>query len=150
MTTIAWDGEVLAADRQCTSNGVRVVTRKILNCGDYWYAGAGAVPDIAIVSLWLAEGAPADDLPELSEANVFGIAVRKRSARAFVIEGKFPCLRRIYGKHAEGSGREFAISALALGHGSVDAVRFACKFDVYSGMGIDSVSAKSARKRKAT
>ena len=40
---------------------------------------------------------------------------------------------------ADGSGRDFAIAAMALGRTARQAVALAARFDVYTGGGIDSI-----------
>jgi hypothetical protein len=43
-------------------------------------------------------------------------------------------------KYAVGSGSHFALAALEMGVDSIKAVEIASKIDVYSGMGIDSLT----------
>lgn len=138
MTTCAWDGTFLAADRQATINGVRSVTTKIHKCGSFYYAMSGNVSDCIIVASWLRRGAKPSDSPALDEINSFGFAIK--AGKVFSIEGRIPVLVPLdVDQFAAGSGREFAFAALALGKSAEEAVALASQYDICTGMGIQVV-----------
>jgi hypothetical protein len=140
VTTIAWDGKTLAADRLCSSNGVRRTFCKIHDCGAYYYAGAGALEDVIRIAEWIRGGAKAEDRPDLDEGGGWGLAIDRPTGHVFHVTGKRVVLARFLdAHHAEGSGRDFALSAMALGMSAVDAVKHAARFDIGTGDDVDSV-----------
>lgn len=150
MTTIAWDGTTLAADRQATYSTTKHKVRKIFDCGEWFYACSGDFPEAHRVVEWLTAGAKASDRIVQEEAGCCGIAVRKRDARAFVVQGKTVVLTETREAFfSTGSGHEYARAAMALGKNAAQAVAFASKFDTYTGMGVDSVKVKLSRKTGA-
>ena len=140
MTTVAWDGTTLAADKLACYGNVKRKVRKIFDCGEYYYGCSGDFWEAHAVAEWLTNGAKACDRPSSEEGMVFGIAVRKIDAKAFVVEGKRAYLQAVLDeKFATGCGRDFARSAMAFGKTASQAVTFAMRFDVYTGLGVDSV-----------
>ena len=143
VTTLAWDGMSLAADRQSTYNGTKYETRKIRDCSAWIYAGCGSKDAIEFIAQWLTAGANAAERPMIDEDGLMGIAIRKSDGRAFLVEGKRPILIEVHAKRwALGSGSDFALSAMELGKSAFEAVRFAARFDVGTGMGVDSIRIK--------
>lgn len=144
MTVIAWDGKVLAADKQSTSAGLRTTTTKLrrLLSGEV-LAYCGDADSGRAVAEWYADGAdPAkwpkcqsdkDDWARLIVGSRNGIKVYERQPYGMPIEDKFI---------AWGSGRDFAIGAMARGASAVEAVKIAMRFDTGCGMGIDKVRLK--------
>jgi hypothetical protein len=142
MTTIAWDGKILAADKLADASNLRRTMSKIRDCGKYVYAGCGAIQDLELISDWLRQGAPADKRPSLDEGGGAGIAVEKETGVAYHVLGKHVCLHLYVDIHqADGSGRDFAISAMAFGKNAIEAVEFASRFDIGTGHGVDSWTA---------
>jgi hypothetical protein len=138
VTTIAWDGKTLAADRQANCNGSRRSIHKILNCGQFWYGGCGQLDDIQRVAKWLADAEQPP--PVFEDAGLYGIAVRKDTAQAFFVEGKTVCFSQILDRvMATGSGGEYARAAMELGKTAAQAIAFAARFDIGTGLGVDSV-----------
>lgn len=139
MTTIAWDGRTLAVDRLGLCSNLPRRTRKLWVSEHWAYGGAGNLPDITDIALWLAAGAKQEDRPTLEDGGSCGIAVRRRDGKAFKVEGKRPMLAPVSERFiADGSGRDFAIAAMALGKTARQAVAFASRFDVYTGLGVDA------------
>lgn len=147
MTVIAWDGKTLAADKRATINGYPATTTKIrrtpwgdllASCGD---AGTGR----ALID-WYVNGAVRSEYPEnqmgddgcRSTMMVIGgggeIRLYQRDPFPIILENKF---------HAMGSGADFALAALHLGHDARKAVEVACELDNDCGNGIDTLELKS-------
>lgn len=146
MTTIAWDGEVLAADRLANASGLRRSTKKIFDCGEYWYAGCGTAHEIQMIARWILNGAKPDGKPTLEEGGGWGLAVHKGTARAYHVLGKnVELVEYTDRQQADGSGRDFAIAAMSNGMGAVDAIRFAARFDLNTGDGVDFVEVRAER-----
>jgi hypothetical protein len=138
VTTIAWDGRTLAADRQANSNGSRRRVHKIIDCGAFWYGSCGQMDEIARVAEWLSQ--MEEPPPVFDGCNLYGIVVRKCDACAFFVEGKTVCLAPILDRvMATGSGGEYARAAMELGKTAAQAVEFAARFDLGTGLGVDSV-----------
>lgn len=139
MSVIAWDGKTLAADRQGTNNGMRTTSTKIkkLSCGAIvaWTGEAECGLELA---QWWENGAdpgkwPAyqstDDWTRLIVAHKGRVVIFEKRPVPQVVEDPFD---------AWGSGRDFAIGALAMGADARAAVRVAIQFATGCGMGVDS------------
>lgn len=106
---------------------------------------SGASDVAAAILRWFEGGCSDDDWPELqyenTDCNVLVVSpdgvvkVYERYPIPIVMEQDF---------HAIGSGRDFALAALHLGHDPVTAVRVASELDSYTGGGIDVVSLGNA------
>jgi len=140
VTTIAWDGKTLAADRQANMGSSRSLTRKLYDCSDYIYGAAGDVSEVERIAEWLASGAKSSRRVVLEEHAYGGIAIRKTDGRCFDLVGKVVVLSECLDKFcAAGSGHCYARAAMAMGKTAVQAVTFASRFDVYTGLGVDSI-----------
>jgi len=150
MTTIAWDGRTLAADRQRTHGDSRQPVCKLHDCGEYVYASCGDRPDGVAVARWLSAGADWDKRPTLDEGGCCGIAVRKADGAVFVVEGKTVTLCPVPpGPTATGSGKDYALAAMACGKDARGAVEIASRFDVFTGLGVDAVDVIAAERQAA-
>lgn len=132
MTTVAWDGRNLAADRQrCSSYKTRA--RKIWRLPDgRLFGGAGLFEQVLAVRAWLEEGgAKPEHLDDFS-----GILVDS-NGKAYRLEERLIRDRILERCHAVGSGAPFAITAMALGKTAREAVRIASGFDPRTGGGVD-------------
>ncbi len=139
MTTIAWDGVSIAADRLAVGqDGIKRPTRKLYDVGGYIFAGAGNQDEVVILSEWLAEGALSSARPTL-DGEPGGLAIDYRG-RAWIISGKHPVLQLLETPFwAVGSGREYAIVAMHLGRNAQQAVEIAATYDLWTGLGVDVV-----------
>ena len=144
MTTVAWDGETLAADRLTVGGNLKRTITKLYVCGDFVYGGAGMVIEIMQVVDWLRRGAKTINSPSASskdDCGVCGIAIHK-SRKAFIVEWNeshtrlMPCEEPAW---AIGCGRDFAIAAMACGKTAAEAVEIAARFDAGTGHGVNVV-----------
>lgn len=146
MTTIAFDGATLAADRKVVGDGVANV-RKIfkLKKGGF-LAGAGAMDQLIEVARWIDAGMK-------DEANPFvgKHVIENESTYLYVDKAGLPYwlttpwLRpvRIAEKYvALGSGGDIAWGALRAGASPRKAVSIAGERDIFTGLGIDVVKVK--------
>jgi 20S proteasome alpha/beta subunit len=69
MTTIAWDGKTLAADRQRTNGNTCQLARKLFDCGEYVWAATGMMGDMPAVRRWLEAGAKWEERPESDDTD---------------------------------------------------------------------------------
>lgn len=131
MTTIAWDGKILAADGMLTS-GDEAQSRtweKILELESGWIASAGNFDINRHLQQWIANGmqVPA---PKIEGRAIF---VPKKRGRAIMIYSELYDMRSRGEKMAIGSGDAYAVAAMAAGCNAISAVRIAIKFDTKSG-----------------
>jgi hypothetical protein len=140
MTTIAWDGLTIAADKLMVSCGSRRTTTKLFLCGDYVYGGCGDVSDVALIAEWLTAGAKSDDRPKFDEdSGSHGVAIKIATAEVYAVTGKSAVLARIEDRqHADGSGRDVAMTAMMLGKSAREAIEIASRIDAFSGEGVDA------------
>jgi hypothetical protein len=139
VTTIAWDGRTLAADRQATFSSLARQGRKLFHCGRYAYAACGHASEAELVAEWLRDGANPKERVRFDEEGLRGIAVRKDDGRVFTVQGKVVALvGHRFGNLAFGSGGDYALAAMALGRTAGQAVQFAARFDLYTGLGVDT------------
>jgi 20S proteasome alpha/beta subunit len=140
MTVIAWDGETLAADKRCVSNGVPSTMTKIFAISPGMMAGISgdAAYGMALVQ-WLMRGAKDSDFPKKPRNDTHAIVmVVTRGEQGCRIYENSPLSIRIEDKHhAIGSGRDFALAAMKLGYGAVRGVELAGELDINCGNGID-------------
>lgn len=150
MTTVAWDGRTLAADRQITYGNTRAAGRKLYDCGNYVYAASGSAFEAELIAAWLRNGARPTSRVRLEdeEGHRCGIVIRKADGLAFVAQGRVVVLvGHRPAPIACGSGCDFALAAMAMGESAVQAVRFAERFDVYTGLGVDRWTLRGPRGR---
>ena len=83
MTTVAWDGLTLAADRQCTNGNATFQVCKVSQCdrdGGYMLAFSGDADQGEEMVNWFTSGADPDKFPEKQrETNRFSplVAIRE-------------------------------------------------------------------------
>ena len=136
MTTIAWDGKTIAADRLCSyhSNAVDKLVR--MPDGSVC-AGAGDSACVAELIAWIAGGAsekPTFPPDSMTVLQVFhGFRARYFQSRCV----PFPVSTTFF---AIGSGADYAMGAMAMGALACDAVKIAAQFDSDTGDGIDSIT----------
>ena len=144
MTTIAWDGKAMAADRQAaTGNTPHVshggkIKRITFNGVDALIGRCGTIASAMQVVDWLAAGANPANKPEISSAedDSFSLLLATAKGVYYFATGTIPVFigRRPW---AIGSGGDYALGAMEAGADARKAVQIACKLDINSGMGID-------------
>ena len=132
MTTVAFDGKSLAADSQTTTGSIRGTTVKIAkNKAGFLVAGSG---DLCVIKQWLnwvLDGMPPERQPEhCRESNIIVVDPR---GRVTVFEDNAVALSPPRKQWALGTGSDIALGAMAAGADARQAVKIACKLDVYSG-----------------
>ena len=140
MTTLAYDGRTLAADKQATGGGAKCSVTKIFRVGELVIGFAGELGLAMEMLDWVRRGRTAADFPaaqrktedscELVVIDAGRILVYERSPHAYTVEDPV---------YATGSGRDFAIAAMYCGLDARKAVAVACQFDSHSGMGVDAI-----------
>lgn len=138
MTCIAWDGKSVAADRQMNYGNFRREFHKLQQHKREILATCGtACSGLALVE-WYVQGCKKQDFPAIQSdkeewsslivISVHGVWVYEKTSEPLPVYEPFM---------AWGSGRDFAMGAMAMGADAKQAVEIACKYDVNCGMGID-------------
>ena len=144
MTCIAWDGNILAADKLSTQYGQKQTVTKLFRLNDGSLAGitGDAVYGLAIIKWLNSDRNPAEYPKNVAAndeiyANVLVVSqdwsVKKYQQNAFalVIEDK---------QVAMGSGQDFAMAAMYCGKTAIEAVKVANELSKDCGNGFDYLS----------
>lgn len=143
MTVIAWDGRILAADKQVTMNGIKFSTTKLKYLGNGDYAAmAGDINCCLAMMEWYKDGADRDKFPQLGNGNDNSslLLVIRNNLSAVYYENSPFAVNVEDRKIAFGCGRDLALGAMAAGAGAFEAVKIACQFDIHCGVGCDWVN----------
>ena len=147
MSVICWDGKNLAADRQATDCDMAIETVKIREITVGFHAGhiiawTGCDASGTYLADWYENGADPDKWPTQAQMD------RESSSRLIVVTPDGQCKHYQGTTHAIalpvrekfrawGSGRDFAMGAMAMGASAAEAVRIASQFCITCGGGID-------------
>lgn len=145
MTTVAWGFGFMASDTLGDQSGLAMPTTKIYQSDEFVIGGSGVhhqclgyfhrVRQLKFKEV-LALGYPEYDEDKNSPAMI--MVGRHAPQVGWYLTGSiWSPIHRDF--HAIGSGRDFAMAAMAMGRSAHDAVELACKFDVYSGGDIELV-----------
>lgn len=139
MTTIAWDGETLAGDKQATCGNTAYPTTKVFKVkvkGKKFLVGfSGDLADGQAFVKFVKRGFK--DKPEFK--NFTGIVVNQDGSIARYDQDPNYCVMHLE-SYAIGSGCDYALGAIAFGATAVEAVLIATDLDIHTGLGVDSVS----------
>lgn len=136
MSTVAWDGKSLAADSVGASGSTLVTTGKLYHLPNG--EAAATTGDYAagqIMVEWYQAGADLAEYPKCQaneDSNATLIVAKPGGACCFysmhphVVTVMDPFM-------AWGSGRDYALGAMAMGADAAKAVHVACRFDAWSG-----------------
>lgn len=138
MTTIAWDGRSLAGDRRISSGTIVYTSTKVRRTADGRLIGATGDYGVCIAMLdWLEKGGTR---PECQDSDRWAAALEilpdgtcwmhNRETR-WRVEDEFV---------AVGSGRDYAMAVMALGHPARLGVEIASRFDPGTGNGVDELA----------
>lgn len=137
MTVIAYDGITLAADKLSNNGGTKATVKKIWRLKDgRLFGGAGDFGAVHSLKSHVESGSPLSasqsDKDDWAVGIVIGldksITIYERYGNKFQVEDKF---------YAVGSGRDYAIGAMAMGASSARAVEIASQHSTGCGMGVD-------------
>ena len=145
MTTIAWDGRSLSADRKATAGTMSMTTQKIHLLPDGSLLGfAGSLSEGLLLVRWFSEGCPKKKSPKIAETDA--IHVTKKGAVLY--EPSLVAIPVLDPVFAIGSGSDYARGAMAMGADSRRAVEVAALFDPNTGLGVDTLMLESRTSRK--
>jgi ATP-dependent protease HslVU (ClpYQ) peptidase subunit len=136
MTTIAWDGRTLAADRQTTWGGTPTRTRKIFRAinedgREVIYGCAGLTHECSAYTRWIRGEIAA---PAFTDISVLSI---DRKGRIWHTNQSMHWIQIKVKYWAIGAGCDYALGAMAAGKSAIEAVKIESKFDVHTGLGVD-------------
>ena len=142
MTVIAWDGSVLAADKQATNAGLRMKATKIHKINGCICAVSGDWDRAQALLHWFGQGANPESYPESQKSdNDFVGMVVVRPDNTVVKYERTPYPYPVEDKlFSIGSGRDFALGAMASGANAIQAVHIASRFESGCGLGVDWMS----------
>lgn len=150
MTIIAWDGHTLAADKQSTANGFRRVVTKVHMVPDGIIGCSGSATACVAMRDWFMNGRQKQDWPQIQSTDKDAYTMFVDWAGRLWIYEDFPHPIALENRYdAMGSGRDFALAALELGHDAVTAVQVASKLCNSCGMGYDALNLEECRKKRA-
>jgi ATP-dependent protease HslVU (ClpYQ) peptidase subunit len=128
MTTVAWDGERLAADRLAAIGDTAFYTQKVYKLRGHLVSFTGVQAAGVALMHWFADGADPSKFPADAKTDTFW-------ARLIVIPPNGP-VRTYEGlghpcefdraRYAAGTGAQFALTAMYLGKTAGEAVEVAC------------------------
>jgi hypothetical protein len=141
MTVIAYDGRTLAADKMGDAGGLRRTPTKIRRFDGGLFGSSGSASRGAEMFEWIVAGADPSTVPayQLSHDNYEVVMIVRNDGTAWQYACSPHPIRIEDPFHAIGSGRDFAIAAMYLGHDARTAVAVASQFDSGCGMGIDTL-----------
>lgn len=140
MTTIAWDGRTLAADRQATVGNSVYMVNKLHRHEGWLLAYCGDSDAGEEVLAWFKAGAKTEDFPQHQrQDDRFAPLIAIRAGEILRYERTPHPIRYPPQKFAMGSGRDFALAAMHCGKSAADAVEVASMFDPGTGFGVDSM-----------
>lgn len=145
MTVIAWDGTTLAADRRATDAGLPRTATKIVRSSRGCLVGMCGESAISRLMLeWFERGAPQESFPRQAADKdcPAKLVIVWLDGKIDVYEHTSAPIRFLDPFMAWGSGRDFAIAAMALGKTAREAVELACRFNIDCGNGVDELRHK--------
>lgn len=144
MTTIAWDGESIAADRRVCGSSIMSLGKLFKLPDGSVLAGAGDYAEVVEVVAWVMGGCDPDARPRFSEnSEGSSLLLARPDGKAYWLT--WPYLRQVEINEpfaAEGSGCQFALGAMAMGATARRAVQIAAKFDPFTGGGVNVIKVK--------
>ena len=143
MTTIAWDGTTLAADRGSWSGGLHQAVRKVHRIAApdgrrFLVAVAGDAVFATQVLRWMRGGYhPSQCLADDLSRDVAVVIDERR--RIFRLSSRLVYVPYEGKLHAHGAGQEIALGALMAGADAVKAIRITMQVSDYAARGVDFV-----------
>jgi hypothetical protein len=140
MSIVAWDGTILAADKAGTNSGYSTTVTKVFRVPDGRVGFVGNMNHSQRLLDWFMEGRRPETYPKSADKDDGSDALFIDDTRR---EVWLYCANEPRGSKIEhpytamGSGRDFALAAMHLGHSAVEAVKVANDLNIFCGNGID-------------
>jgi ATP-dependent protease HslVU (ClpYQ) peptidase subunit len=141
MTVIAWDGYTLAADKRATNGSLIRTTTKIFRIHSCLVGYAGEATFGEQMIAWFQAGEKAEDFPkeQRDKDDWAPLLVIRENGKIHKYERTPHPLKYQDKQFAIGSGRDFALAAMACGKTASEAVEVASMFDSNCGNGVDTL-----------
>lgn len=139
MTCIAWDGTVLAADKRASTGSAHNTVTKIYRVNKVLVGVSGDLAFGLQMLDWIKNGREVGTFPSSQRDEKTWqpvLVVEEDGTMSRYEQTPFP-IRWENKFGAIGSGRDYAMAAMHLGHSAVAAVAVACAHDPACGNGID-------------
>jgi hypothetical protein len=138
MSILAYDGKLIAADRQGTINDTRGTMKKLVKVGNVVIGWVGTQTNGLIMMRWFLDGADPAKFPETNDdPGTCSRLIVVSKKELILFEASPEPMKFLDKKQAFGSGMDLALGAMAMGANAKQAVQIACKYDIHCGMGID-------------
>lgn len=142
MTTIAWDGKTLAADKMGNQDGSILIVTKIRKIGKYLAGSSGTMSSCMALMKWIEDGGAPDKWPECQKdkelcSPLIIITQDKKIFRYDTTPIPYEINQDFY---AFGGGRDFATGAMEVGADAKRAIEVASKWDACTGCGVDTLT----------
>ena len=155
MTVIVWDGEILAADKQATDDGIRRTVTKIRRVAKgrnkgHLMAGSGAVAQANTMMGWYEAGALPDFFPKYQEDNNLAAVLTVITTDKLILRYEYTPTPIVFedAQCCPGSGRDLPYGALHMGANAVEAVQIVSEFMNSCGMGVDAIRLHEKKGKK--
>ena len=137
MTVIAWDGKIIAADKQGTYGNLIRVAKKLFRVKDEIVCLAGTAGTGMRVLEWYKSGADPSEWPEdLQTSDDWCQVIVANKHGAFWYDQQPYRMKVREPFTAWGIGADFAIGAMAMGATAIQAVKIASKYCEGCGCGV--------------
>lgn len=139
MSVLAWDGRLLATDRQITSGStIATSMRKQQRHGDELLGYVGSAAASIAMRDWCIDGAAVAQFPKIKPEVTAVLVVVHADGTLSEYSAEPFAIRYDAGQpFAVGSGEAAALAAMRCGKSAEEAVRIACEVDIYCGGGVD-------------
>lgn len=135
MTVIAWDGEILAVDRQITQDNTSFPGTKMVFLRGKAITWTNRQDVASLVLRWFKHQRP-EDWPKVQETEAWSqIVYVDRAGECWTLES-YPIPLRVECQTAWGSGADIALGALLSGKNAIDAVLTANRANIHCGFGV--------------
>jgi hypothetical protein len=155
MTVIVWDGEILAADKQATDDGVRRTVTKIRRVEKgrlkgFLMAGSGACSQANTMMAWFESGANPSRFPKYQEDPNLSAVLTIITPDKLILRYEYTPNPIVFedAQYCTGSGRDIAYGALYMGANAIEAVEVVCEYMSDCGMGIDAIYLNEKKGKK--
>jgi hypothetical protein len=140
MSIVVWDGKSLACDRQATVAGLKHIGYKFRPLTDGSrgvMAFTGELAQGLAMMHWYESGAVREQFPHFQNTDMWSRLIVAQPGYCCYYEATPFAIPVIESFAAWGSGRDFALGALARGASAKQAVEIACHFNTDCGLGVD-------------
>lgn len=151
MSIVAWDGKILAADKQCGVADTIYTMQKLwrLKSGDV-IAVVGSTSNSMVVKRWYESGAKREEWPECQKNDNWAQLIVASKEGCFYFCNQPEPIKVLDQFYAWGVGREVALGAMEMGADAIKAVEIASKHISGCGRGCDYAEVNTEKQHDFT